>query len=114
MRLSAEGMIKHLCFFLFGGCRRGILSKRHFPLISTVLERGEERRVSVCEREKEREGESKSTSSQSHMTAEFPWRQQQCNSEMLACSVEGRLGIWQQQQLDVFCQPDRCFLSSQR
>lgn len=65
-------------------------------------------------REREREGESKSTSSQSHMTAEFPWRQQQCNSEMLACSVEGRLGIWQQQQLDVFCQPDRCFLSSQR
>lgn len=55
MRLSAEEMIKHLCFFfLFRGCRGGILSKRHFPLISTVLERGEERRVSVCERERER------------------------------------------------------------
>lgn len=31
------------------------MSKRHFPLISTVLARGEERRVSVCERERERE-----------------------------------------------------------
>lgn len=30
------------------------MSKRHFPLISTVLARGEERRVSVCERERER------------------------------------------------------------
>lgn len=55
MLLSAEEMIKHLCFFLFRGCRGGILSKRHFPLISTVLARGEERRVSVCERERERE-----------------------------------------------------------
>lgn len=49
------------------------MSKRHFPLISTVLERGEERRVRaesfreeserVRDTQRDREGERKSTSS---------------------------------------------------
>lgn len=51
-----------------------------------VLERGEKKSQS---RERERE---RPTSSQSHVTAEFPWRQQQCST--LSCSpAQLRAGI---------------------
>lgn len=60
---------------------------KHISLICGVhvLERGE--KIESEQRERERE-----MSSQSHVTAEFPWRQQQCST--LSCSpAQLRAGI---------------------